>query len=172
MPKITALQSETAPTSDDFLAIVDNASGTTKKVTKADLLKGQALTNLNGGTTDGVLATDASGNVTVSTMATDANGWTTIKHGAVRIYQKNIAGVSASAGTTGVSGQNLPVGETWASVGPYMHIQARTAPSASGAANDIRTVPRTGSTADTWDLLVTAGASTTAYITATIIKVA
>lgn len=70
MPKITALQSETSPTSDDFLAIVDNASGTTKKVTKADLLKGQALTNLNGGTTAGVLTTDASGNVAVSSTQT------------------------------------------------------------------------------------------------------
>ena len=43
MPRISDLTSYTAPSNSDLLAIVDQAGAATKKITRADLLKGTAL---------------------------------------------------------------------------------------------------------------------------------
>lgn len=43
MPRISDLTSYTAPSNSDLLAIVDQAGAVTKKITRADLLKGTAL---------------------------------------------------------------------------------------------------------------------------------
>lgn len=43
MPRISDLTSYTAPSNSDLLAIVDMAGAVTKKITRADLLKGTAL---------------------------------------------------------------------------------------------------------------------------------
>ena len=43
MPRISDLISYTAPSNSDLLAIVDQAGAVTKKITRADLLKGTAL---------------------------------------------------------------------------------------------------------------------------------
>ena len=44
------------------------------------------LSNVNGGSTAGVLTTDASGNVGVKSKTTDANGWTVYDYGAWKEY--------------------------------------------------------------------------------------
>jgi len=43
LPRISDLTSYTAPSNSDLLAIVDQAGAVTKKITRADLLKGTAL---------------------------------------------------------------------------------------------------------------------------------
>lgn len=86
MPKITQLTSDTSPTNDDFLPIVDNAGSVTKKTTKRDLLKNQPLTNLYGGTTAGVLTTNTSGAVSVMPKIPSSNvDFTTYEYTFARI---------------------------------------------------------------------------------------
>ena len=88
MPRISQLPSKTVPASGDELAIVEVATSTTKKITRADLLKGADLPNdtvTTGAIKDGAVTTDkiADSNVTTAKIANKAvtlpkiNGGTT-----------------------------------------------------------------------------------------------
>lgn len=83
MAKINQYPAKTVPSNNDEFVLHDPASGSTKKMTRGDLIGGAPLPAksvtipaINGGTTAGVLTTDASGNVTANPFPM-FTGWRT-----------------------------------------------------------------------------------------------
>ena len=100
MPRISDLTSYTAPSNSDLLAIVDMAGAVTKKITRADLLKGTALpadTVTTPAIADGavayakLLSTIFSGQLTTYTNPGTAGG---------TFYYGNIGGIKIFYGKT------------------------------------------------------------------------
>ena len=86
MPRISQLPAKTTPASGDEIAIVEVATSTTKKITRADLLKGADLPNdtvttgaiKNGAVTTNKIAEKAvtANKIDFTTYGTvDSNGW-------------------------------------------------------------------------------------------------
>ena len=77
MPRISQLPAKTTPASGDEIAIVEVATSTTKKITRADLLKGADLPNdtvTTGAIKNGAVTTNkiADSNVTTAKIANKA----------------------------------------------------------------------------------------------------
>jgi len=86
LPRISDLTSYTAPSNSDLLAIVDQAGAVTKKITRADLLKGTALPAdtgttpaiANGAVTPEKWTNPYTFNAYASSSTTVGTGWTKI----------------------------------------------------------------------------------------------
>ena len=114
MPRISQLPAKTVPASGDEIAIVEVATSTTKKITRADLLKGAPLP-------DNSVTTPAITNSSVTADKLGDSGWVnaTLEAGfSGSLYYRRIGsfvnvvmtGVSTTSSTTTQTAFNLPAG--------------------------------------------------------------
>ena len=103
MVKISALPAEATPTSDDLLAMVDNAGAVTKKVTAEDLVTAFPAGSIAGSQIADSGVTTAKildANVTTAKIANDAVTDAKLVYGKVRSRQGSHATNWLTAGTT------------------------------------------------------------------------
>ena len=154
MAKINQYPAKTVPSNNDEFVLHDPASGSTKKMTRGDLIGGAPLpaNSVNG-------QAIADGSVTSSKLSisknVDANGWTVYNYGTFKKYAKNYqintsTTVQAGDVNTVPSPGKTPYGQAMGAGDVYVTSGVRVPHTASSRAAALQAQPR-------WDATLVGG---------------